>query len=229
MKKRLVSIALTLILLATLQISAMAHRCVDSDRDYWCDDCGMMISHTCIDANKDTWCDKCSCWIPHTCADANGDHECDQCGRVMDVNINITVTSFLSANQNIHLVFYEGTYPNVVASVYGSPVQHTFRCAANSYFQLTVNKYGHPPRTFFHNTKNEDIRIDATLYPYGDASQDGSVTVGDVAKIYSHIRNTVLISDEYAQSCADASGDGTLNMGDVAKVYAHIRGTNSLW
>lgn len=229
MKKRIASILLCLILLASLPLWTMAHSCVDKDRDYWCDDCGMLISHTCIDANKDTWCDKCSCWIPHTCADRDADHECDQCGRVMDVKIHITVSSYLSEDQNVHLTFYEGTYPSVFADVYGSTAQHTFSCAANSYFQLHVNKYGHPSRTFFYSTRNDDIDIYAELYPYGDVSQDGNVTVGDVAKIYAHIRDTAWITDDYALECADTSGDGEINVGDTARAYAHIRQTRPLW
>ena len=229
MKRSLVFLTLCFLLMSMVSTTAMAHTCVDPDRDYWCDDCGMQIYHTCIDANKDTWCDKCSCWIPHTCADKNSDHECDQCGRIMDVNVNITVTSYLSANQNIHLVFYEGTYPSVIANVYGSPAQHTFRCAANSRFQLQVNKYAHPSRTYFYNTKNDNIDIDVKLYPYGDASQDGTVNMGDVAQIYAHIRNTAAICDDYALKCADATGEGDINMGDVASVYAHVRGTTPLF
>lgn len=229
MKRMIAFTALFLMLLSLIGTTAMAHNCVDKDRDYWCDDCGILIAHTCIDANKDTWCDKCGCWIPHTCVDKDGDHLCDQCGKVMDVNINITVTSFLSEEQGITMYFYEGTSPSVFATVYGSLAEHTFKCAANSRFQLFVMKYGHPTRTFYYNTYLNDIDICAELYPYGDASQDGKVNVGDVSRTYAHIRDTAWIDDDYALECADATGDGSLNMGDVAKIYAHIRGTKPLF
>ena len=78
MKRTLAFLALCLLLVSMMGTTVMAHSCVDKDRDYWCDDCGMLIRHTCVDANKDTWCDKCSCWIPHTCADRDADHLCDQ-------------------------------------------------------------------------------------------------------------------------------------------------------
>lgn len=229
MKKRIAGLVAGLLLLSLLPTAVSAHNCVDRDRDYWCDDCGMLIYHTCVDANKDTFCDKCSCWIPHDCADRDSDHKCDQCGRVMDVNINITVDSYLSASEAVTLYFYEGTYPSVFATVNGSPAKHTFRCAANSHFQLMVMKTGHPTRSYSYSTYNSDIGIYAELYPYGDASQDGRVNVGDVAKIYAHVRGTDEIYDDYAFECADVSGDGDLTVGDTAKVYAHVKQTKPLW
>jgi hypothetical protein len=147
----------------------------------------------------------------------------------MDVNINITLDSYLSSEDIVTLYFYESTYPSVFATVTGSPAKHIFRCAANSRFQLMVMKNGHPTRTYSYSTYNSDINIYAELYPYGDASQDGRVNVGDVAKIYAHVRGTDEIYEDYRYKCADVSGDGELTVGDVAKTYAHIRGTKPLF
>lgn len=230
MKRTLAFLALCLLLVSMMGTTVMAHSCVDKDRDYWCDDCGMLIRHTCVDANKDTWCDKCSCWIPHTCADRDADHLCDQCGKVMDVNINITVTGYLSEKYNTTTVyFYEGTYPNTFRILSGSPASHTFSCAANSFFRLEVMKTGHPTRSYFHNTKNSNIDIYAELFPYGDATQDGNVNMGDISMLYAHIRQTALITDDYALACADTTGDREINMGDISRLYAHIRGTQKLY
>lgn len=230
MKRTIASLALSLLLVALMSSTAMAHSiCVDKDRDYWCDECGILIRHTCVDVNKDTWCDKCSCWIPHTCADRDGDHLCDQCGTTMRINVHITVNSFLSETQNVHLTFDEGTYPSIFANTYGLSGQHTFTCNADSRFQLIVTKYGHVPRTFSRNTQHEDIYITTQLYPYGDISQDGSVSMGDVSRIYAHVRRTASITDDYALDCADTTGDGDISMGDVSMVYAHIRGIKRLF
>lgn len=228
MKRAIAVLALCFMLLSTMGTAVMAHNCVDKDRDYWCDDCGMLISHTCVDYNKDTWCDKCSCWIPHTCYDKDADHLCDQCGKVLDVSINITVTSSLPEH-TATLYFYEGTYPSVFKVLEGTEASHTFRCAANSHFQLTVMKYGHPTRNFYYNTYLSNINIHAELYPYGDASQDGKVNVGDVAKVYAHVRAYDQITDEYQYQCADVNSDEALTVGDVAKIYSHIRGTKPLF
>lgn len=229
MKRTLALIAVCLVLISLLAIPGMAHSCADKDRDYWCDECGMLIYHTCVDANKDTWCDKCSCWIAHDCYDRNGDSECDQCGRIMDVNINIFVTSHLSAEQNVLLTFTQGSYHSVNKSIYGFEAEHTFKCAANSRFQLTVSKYAHPSRTYSYKTYNDTISIYAELYPYGDVSEDGKVNVGDVARVYGWLKVSETPDDDYIFDCADVSGDGRLNVGDVAKIYSHIRGTAPLW
>lgn len=228
MKRMIAFVALLLMMLSLMGIPAMAHSCVDKNRDYWCDDCGMLISHTCVDYNKDTWCDKCGCWIPHTCYDKDTDHLCDQCGKVMAVSIHVTVTSSFP-DHTATLYFYEGTYPSVFKVLDGSPASHTFQCEANSRFQLAVMKYGHPTRNFYCNTDLDPIDIYAELYPYGDASQDGRVNVGDVARLYSHVRGTDRISEEYQYLCADVNGDEELSVGDVAKIYAHIKGSSSLW
>lgn len=229
MKRILAIITLCLLSMSMMGTAASAHRCVDANRDYWCDDCGMLISHTCVDYNKDTWCDYCSCWIPHDCYDKDGDHKCDQCGSQMNVKVNITVTSYLDEQDYTTLYFYESTYPNVFKSLYGYTGTVSFSCAGKSYFTLSIMKYGHPTRRLRYNTNVEDINIDVHLYPYGDSSQDGKVNVGDVSRTYAHVKNTDRITDDYALLCADASGDEEITIGDVAKTYAHIRGTKLLW
>lgn len=229
MKKLSALLLVGLLVSCLLGTVATAYGCVDADRDYWCDDCGMLIPHTCVDYNKDTWCDKCSCWIPHDCADKDSDDHCDQCGKLMDVNINITVTSALSEKYSTTLYFYESTYPNVFAVVSGSPATHSFRCEANSRYRLEITKYGHPPLIFSGNTYLSNIDIDAKLYPYGDASQNGTINVGDVACIYAHVRGKEYITDQYAYQCADINGDKSITVGDTAKVYAHIRGVKTLF
>jgi arabinogalactan oligomer/maltooligosaccharide transport system substrate-binding protein len=59
--------------------------------------------------------------------------------------------------------------------------------------------------------------------PMGDVSGDGKLNLGDVTRIYSHIRNVRLITDEQALGRADLTGDGKLNIGDVARLYSQIR------
>lgn len=230
MKRTFAVLLLCLALTSFLSVSVTAHSvCVDKDRDYWCDECGMGIYHTCVDYNKDTWCDLCSCWIPHDCYDRNSDHECDQCGNLMNVNININVTSYSGGKYGTTLYFYEGNYPNVFKTLPSDTGKVTFSCAAKSYFKLTVMKPGHPTRNFFYNTNLDDITIDAKLYPYGDVTQDGVVTVGDVGKIYSWTKSGEFPSDDYIFQCADVTGDEVINVGDVGKVYAHTRGTAPMW
>ena len=66
--------------------------------------------------------------------------------------------------------------------------------------------------------------ISKSLEP-GDINGDGKVNVGDVSRLYSHIRGVRLITDEDALNRADLTGDGKINIGDTARVYAVVRST----
>jgi hypothetical protein len=70
---------------------------------------------------------------------------------------------------------------------------------------------------------SEDRVVDVLLCRYGDVSGDGSLNMGDTAKLYSHIRETSLITDPYGLLCADIDQNGKLNLGDVARCYATVR------
>jgi hypothetical protein len=67
------------------------------------------------------------------------------------------------------------------------------------------------------------------IHLLGDVTGDGRVNVGDTARVYSHVRKTAVITDEYLLKVADVSGDGRVNVGDTAKVYSHVRKTSLLW
>ena len=60
---------------------------------------------------------------------------------------------------------------------------------------------------------------DSFITPTGD----GKVNIGDVAKLYAHVRGKTVIEDEDLVSYADISGDGKINVGDVARLYAQVR------
>ena len=230
MKRRFLSIILCLALIISMPVAAFAHSCVDKDRDYWCDECGMYISHKCADRDKDGWCDLCSCWIIHTCTDANGDSLCDLCSKLLDIKVHVTAESYVLAERDVHMIIYprQAVYTKSV-NVYGNPAQYSFQCQADSSFQLSVSKLGHPTRTFSYSTSTKDIYIHTILYPYGDANQDGKVNVADTSRIYGCVKGTGSLDDDYAMECADVNADSNLNIADVSKVYAHVKGTALLW
>ena len=60
----------------------------------------------------------------------------------------------------------------------------------------------------------------------GDVTGDGNLNLGDVAKLYGHIRGTVVLTDAGILFNADFNDDGNLNIGDAAGLYAYIRGTD---
>jgi hypothetical protein len=61
----------------------------------------------------------------------------------------------------------------------------------------------------------------------GDVSGDGRVNVGDVSKLYAHVKQTNMLTGD-ALFVADVSNDGRINIGDVSKLYGHCKGTNVL-
>jgi hypothetical protein len=76
---------------------------------------------------------------------------------------------------------------------------------------------------------NSPIPLDLKIHLKGDIDGNGKINVGDTTKVYSHVKKTALITDEYMLLCADVSGDGRINVGDTTKVYAHVKKTNLLW
>jgi hypothetical protein len=78
-------------------------------------------------------------------------------------------------------------------------------------------------------TVGGSVTQDAKICLLGDVTGDGRVNVGDTAKVYSHVKQTALLTDEYALACADVSGDGRINVGDTAKIYSHVKQTSLLW
>jgi hypothetical protein len=230
MKKRIFSLLLCLALLAAMPLSAFAHRCIDADGDYWCDICDWVIYHNCVDPDKDGWCNYCDCWIIHTCIDNDKDTFCDLCSELADINVHVTVESYVQPDWGVHMVIYfRQPIDTKSVKVWDNPAKYSFKCAAKSSFQLIVSKLKHPARTFSYNTSTEDIYIDTTLYPYGDATQDGKVNVADTSLIYACVKGTGRLADDYANECADVNYDHDLNIADVSKVYAHVKQTNFLW
>lgn len=70
-----------------------------------------------------------------------------------------------------------------------------------------------------------DTSLDAKLCIPGDVNGDNSLNIGDMGRIYAHIRGTNQFQDAYVLLCADYNGDGTLNIGDAVKLYGFLRRT----
>lgn len=95
-------------------------------------------------------------------------------------------------------------------------------------YTLVARKYGHVARIYNLNIGTQDIQQDIKICPIGDVTGDGSVTVGDVGKLYAHIKGTTQITDAYVLECANVNG-GALTVGTVGRLYAHVRSTRPLF
>lgn len=70
------------------------------------------------------------------------------------------------------------------------------------------------------------IALNNLVLLHGDASTDGRVNIGDVSRLYAHVRGSSVMKQPAALLNADLDGNDTLNLGDTAKLYAYVRGTD---
>jgi predicted acyltransferase (DUF342 family) len=75
----------------------------------------------------------------------------------------------------------------------------------------------------------QELTQDTHLNLQGDITGDDNVNVGDVAKVYAHVRGSAPLTDEYTKSCAKVTVGEEITVGDTARIYAHVRGTKNLW
>lgn len=98
-----------------------------------------------------------------------------------------------------------------------------------SYKDNHTNALGH---TYVNGTCIRCDAVDPTgsgMGLIGDITGEGKVNMGDVAKLYAHIKGTSILTEETGLNRCDITGEGKVNMGDVAKLYAHIKGTSKLY
>lgn len=56
----------------------------------------------------------------------------------------------------------------------------------------------------------------------GDVNGDHRLNIGDISKLYAHVRGSNKLEDEYAQLCADYNSDGLINIGDAVRLYGAL-------
>ena len=90
-------------------------------------------------------------------------------------------------------------------------------------YAMEVTKADCVPVTAWLVLMEGTVQCDVKLCVPGDASADGRLNIGDVVKIYAHIRGAGKLQDAYALLCADLNEDGAVNIGDAGRLYAKIR------
>lgn len=102
----------------------------------------------------------------------------------------------------------------------GKNSSYGFTDLAPGTYLLQISKEGHCPGSYALTVEGEDVTQNVQLCLFGDVSGDGRVNVGDVARVYSHVRRTNPLTAPYVLACADINGDGRVNVGDTALIYA---------
>lgn len=106
----------------------------------------------------------------------------------------------------------------------GTSATYTFDQVAPGNYQLSISKAEHVTYTYDLTVAEEALTHDVKLRQLGDVTGDKRINVGDVARLYGHIKKTNIITDAYVLLCMDLTGDGRLNVGDTARLYARVRG-----
>ena len=159
-------------------------------------------------------------WQQVDCAVLNG---CVQMGN----RITGTVTSFGPADGEVTVRLMRDDQ-EVARTVTGHGTYELVQLPAGEY-QLLISKQNHVTRGYDLTVNGEDIIQNSKIHLIGDIDGNGKINVGDTAKVYSHVKKTALIDDEYMLLCADIDGNGKINVGDTAKVYSHVKKTTLLW
>lgn len=141
------------------------------------------------------------------------------------VSLTGTVTSFGETNDAVTLKLSGGGNAYEITSTDGN---YRFSAVAAGTYTLTVSKKDHVTRTYSVSVGNYTT-LDVKIHLIGDIDGNGKVNVGDTTKVYSHVKKTSLITDEYMLLCADVDGNGKINVGDTTKIYAHVKKTSLLW
>ena len=110
-----------------------------------------------------------------------------------------------------------------VATLQAANGRYTVSALAVGEYVLTVSKDGCASRQYTVSVSAGQNILDLTLNKTGDINGDTKLNMGDIARIYSHVKKTTMLEDEYQRGCADLTGDGKLNMGDTARAYAQVK------
>lgn len=106
--------------------------------------------------------------------------------------------------------------------------RYTVENVTEGYYTLRASNQGYVTREYVISVGASNVTQDITLRLSGDVTGDGQVNTKDVNSVYSHVRSTNRLTDDYTLDCANVTGK-ELNIVDVAAIYAHTKGTQRLF
>lgn len=139
-----------------------------------------------------------------------------------DYAISIRVTGYDDSPVTLKLA---GPYTTRTFTIESPWVCLCDEIAAGEY-TLTFSKKNHVDRVYALTVTDQSVSLDAVLNLLGDVNEDGEISIGDVARLYAHVRENALLTD-YALACADFNQDGQVDVGDTGSLYAFVRGVGS--
>lgn len=126
-----------------------------------------------------------------------------------------------SGTGDVTVQLWQGS--TLVGTVATSNGTYSFENVVPGSYQVTFLKDGSATFTQDLVVADQMVVEDVKLLLKGDVSGDGRLNVGDVARLYGHIKKTAVITNAYTLLAMDMTGDGRINVGDTARLYAQIR------
>ena len=142
-----------------------------------------------------------------------------------------TITGNITASDDVETVSIQLIAEGVAEPDYEAFGRESYSISGipNGRYTLVVSKKNHVSRSYTVALSGGKLNLDVKLNLIGDVTGDGNVNMGDISKLYAHIRGTAPITDAYQLLCGNATDDNTVNMGDISAIYSHIKGTKKLY
>ena len=149
------------------------------------------------------------------------DGSCIYCGEsgLISASLRGTVTVFAEGPVMLELLSDSGERTELSVS------EGTYQldCIVPGNYTLTVSQTGSVTRSYSLTLGEGENTLDLKLHLPGDVNGDGRYNIGDVARIYAHVKDSTRLTG-YELLCADYTGDGRVNVGDTARVYYILKG-----
>ena len=106
---------------------------------------------------------------------------------------------------------------------------YSLSAVAPGTYTMKVIKQNHVTREYSITVSTEAVTQDVAIWLTGDVTGDGKVDMKDWSRVRNHIKETNLLTDDYAIACADVINDGKIDMKDWSRVRGHINESNPIW
>lgn len=140
---------------------------------------------------------------------------------VASYSISGKITSGSAEKVTLELVCDGATV--ATQNISGKSASYMFDNIPAGTYQLKMTKPDHVSYTQELTVADQALIFDFKLRLLGDVTGDGRVNVGDVARIYGHIKKTSVVTDPYVLLVVDVTGEGRINVGDTARLYGRIK------
>lgn len=174
-----------------------------------------VLTHTCL-----------KCDDSYTLVIAAQGHEyqngvCIRCDRKALSNLSGSVTSGGKAGEPVLIALSQDGEELYRAEA--SAEQYTLTGIQPGTYTMMVTKAGCVPVIAELTVTDGETVCDIQICAFGDVNGDYRLNLGDISKLYAHVRGSNKLPEGYAQSCADYNDDGTINIGDTVRLYSSLR------